>query len=353
MGLLFKKGKQPTPIIPTTSSSGADTNRLAPNLEPIGSGMINVIDDFPWTLTPKTGWSRKETPYIHLVEYYQLDTQLNQLLKPYGFSPATAGFLQGAAAIATTNLGVIEPNTEQLYEGMFDWLEETKFVYLFPCFSPIMFDINTMWQGKDILDKIIQLQTLALEKTVGGAIKGSLNLNVAGLPRMLKDFEIFSIKSNNPTVGLIDPPHIWKNSKPREYTFQFPLFNTGFTDSVETQITKNWELCYLLTYQNLVNKRNFYTGIPPVYYSVEIPGVHFCKAAYMSNINITNIGNQRCMALPIREGGGYCDVNVPDAYLITIQMKDFFMPSKNFLRSAVNVTVRSQTTRRPPPPDVI
>jgi hypothetical protein len=164
------------------------------------------------------------------------------------------------------------------------------------------------------------------------------------LPRNLKKIERFNIEAGNPAVGLMDPPHVWKGASNRTYTFQFPLYNInstgiGNTDPTNT-ILKNWELCYLLTYQNLVNKRNFYTGIPPVFYEVNIPGIHYCKASYISDLNISNVGNIRLMSLPLN-GSTKCDVNIPDAYLIEITLTDLLQPSKNLLQAVTNTTTRS------------
>ena len=142
----------------------------------------------------------------------------------------------------------------------------------------------------------------------------------------------------------MDMPSIWESTAPREYTFQFPLYNNlNYSDSKKSKqiIQKNWELCYLLTYQNLVNKKNFYNGIPPVFYEVLIPGIHYCKASYISNINITNMGNIRMLSLPVEDGDNDMDVIIPDAYVVSITLTDLFMPSKNLLSASINETVRS------------
>ena len=141
----------------------------------------------------------------------------------------------------------------------------------------------------------------------------------------------------------MDPPHVWKSTNNRQYSFSFPLYNIDATNDSKSEslILKNWEFCYLLTYQNLINKGNFYTAIPPVFYEVTIPGIHYCKASYMSNIGIENIGNIRLMQLPIN-GNAKVPVNVPDGYLITITMNDLLMPSKNLLHAAVNTETRQK-----------
>jgi hypothetical protein len=124
------------------------------------------------------------------------------------------------------------------------------------------------------------------------------------------------------------------------FNISFPLFNThpAKEDNPNETIARNWELCYLLTYQNLYNKRNLFTGIPPVFYKVDVPGIYFTKAAYVSNITILNVGNIRNMFLPVGNSvagttGNFMSVNVPDAYFVNMTLVDFFMPSRNFLDS--------------------
>lgn len=158
---------------------------------------------------------------------------------------------------------------------------------------------------------------------------------------------------------VLDKPHIWSSSQPRVYNVTFPLYNTNpyKPDKPEETISRNWELCYLLTYQNLYNKKNLFTGKPPVFYSVNIPGVYYTKAAYVSNITVLNIGNIRNMFLPIgnsstaSSGVGQANfqaVNVPDAYVVTMTLVDFFMPSRNFLDTVNNQSKRVEVTKSGP-----
>jgi hypothetical protein len=146
---------------------------------------------------------------------------------------------------------------------------------------------------------------------------------------------------------VIDKPLIWTTSQPRNFVISFPLFNTDvFGDiNAEKTITRNWELCYLLAYQNLYNKKNLYKGTPPVFYEIEVPGIHYTKAGYVNDLKILNIGNIRLLDLPIGSNGERRSVNVPDAYFVTMSLIDFFMPSKNFLDTINNPTARSRVKR--------
>lgn len=343
-------------------------DELTPNLP-----LIDVVQDFPWTLTPTRSEARKEAPFIYLREWLQLDTQLNQCLLPYGKDrvgslnfPTGQNFFNDVFKSVVTVIGGLAnildfvnlEDSDNLYKGLFDHLTPTDFIYKLPFFTEEYFSIQNNWAGIDVIDKILELQTkgLGLGRGIFRLLNNSAPPSQPGqpgqpeqedkllkLPYLLRRLEMFNLESKSPAVGLMDPPHIWKSTNNRQYSFSFPLYNIDATNDSKSEslILKNWEFCYLLTYQNLINKGNFYTAIPPVFYEVTIPGIHYCKASYMSNISIENIGNIRLMQLPIN-GDTKVDVNVPDGYLITITMNDLLMPSKNLLHAAVNTETRQK-----------
>jgi len=362
MSILYVKARPRGSKIPPSwwsgNNQGIGYSNLGDELTPRQS-IINVVDDFPWTLTPTNSLARKEAPYIFLREFYQLETQLNQAAQPYGkttnFNSITqdaGGTLPGITDfdVLFDLLDPLDPDSASLYKGLFDHKTPTDFYYKLPFFTADYFTTNNNWEGTDILDKLIDVQS-----RLGGGMSRTILKSILGdsgegfgkflqsIPSLYKKIEMFNIKAGNPAVGLMDPPHVWKGSANRTYTFEFPLYNIDSTvnsNSINT-IVRNWEFCYLLTYQNLVNKRNYFTGIPPVFYEVNIPGIHYCKAAYISDLTIENLGNLRLMQLPIN-GISNCDVNVPDGYSIKITLTDLLQPSKNLLNATVNTTLRSQ-----------
>ena len=381
MPILYSKNRpRGSRLPPSWWSSGSNNfpgdQNIADELTPL-LPLIDVVNDFPWTLTPTNSLARKEAPVIRLREWIQLETYLNQSLLPYGKSldpglipfpgitpppsdltPADStpseqderGFFDWVTGLGDLpNLfGALDPDIKKLYAGLFDHLTSTDFIYELPYFTPEYFDIKNNWESTDVLDVLLDLQT----KVSGGLrtfIQSKLGEEskfgkfVQDLPMLLKKIERFNIEAKNPAVGLMDPPHIWKGAQNRVYSFQFPLYNVSSIGSSHSNdlIQKNWELCYLLTYQNLVNKRNHYTGIPPVFYEVTIPGVHYCKASYISDLTIINLGNTRLMKLPIN-GNPECEVIIPDAWSIQITLTDLLQPSKNLLQAAINTTLRDE-----------
>jgi hypothetical protein len=368
MNILYKK----VPANRSVPSYLENRDNLAQDLEPVGNGTINVAHNFPWTFTPgnpanQSTQARKETPVIILQEFYQKQSALQQQLKPYDAgdiaNPYNAGNI-ATGSVVDTLLAIasvpLKAETDKIYEGIFDATDDnfSKFTYIFPHFSQVNFTINNTWEKKDLLDTIVEYQqklsgplgagvgrgitSLAQRGLKHEANKGSATSPIgsilADLPNMVRQANMLKLQNSNPTVGLLDPPHIFQSSAPRQIQISFYLYNTHSTSSnkedVQQTIIKNWELCYMLSYQNSVNKKNFFTGLGPVFYRVVIPGVHFSKASVISNLTISNFGNVRRLRLPI-DGGPETDVNVPDAYKVDISLTDVFMPSKN-LYAAVN-----------------
>ena len=79
------------------------------------------------------------------------------------------------------------------------------------------------------------------------------------------------------------------------WTFSFNLLNTrDWTD-----VVKNFQLCYMLSYQNLPNKVTKTMLDPPVIYEVEVPGIFYSPYAYMSRVSISNKGALRLAKVPL------------------------------------------------------
>lgn len=349
MAILYTK-RRPLKSIALASNAG----RMADELAQVGNGWINVVNDFPWTLTNKQA-ALRETPFIQLNEYYMIQSALNQQLLPYGID--TSGVTGTYSDLYGLAGKMFDAQTTKLYEGIFDLIAPTGFKYRFPFFSQQQYSANNTWERKDILDTMINFQKAGLgffgrmwggtaslaqaggtaRAVLGGA--ETVTNSMQAIPDIMKQITLLRLQIQNPGVGLSDPPQLFQGSAPREYQFSFYLFNTESettkTNNIEQIILRNWEVCYMLTYQNSFNKRNFFTNSPPVFYEVYIPGVHYCKASVMKAINISNVGNVRNMQLPV-DGGPRAPVNIPDAYKIDIAMQDVLMPSKNLLEAVID-----------------
>jgi hypothetical protein len=127
-----------------------------------------------------------------------------------------------------------------------------------------------------------------------------------------------------PRAGFVDQPLTWNTSTQKTFNITFPLFN-NYGDPF-----KNWKLIWDLTYANSFNKATAITSEPPYFYEVEIPNQYFTPAAYVSNLTVKNLGNQRVIS-------GYI---IPDAWLVSLTLVDFFVPSKNLMEQAFTSTAQ-------------
>jgi hypothetical protein len=293
-----------------------DVGGLSNFLEPTeNGGGIDVVNKFRWTLTDKKG--RTETPKAILTEFRVLQSALANSARYY----ATGIVQQGTDILAAgqaivgggTRSGNESAGSEFLgkmrgYAGLLDFSNPTGFRYSFPYFSDVANEVTSTWTSLDILEK------------VKGAI-GVVSPGVADIVQKAADVFMFAQEAKYPRVGVMDRPKLWQESSFRNINIKFPLFNTVDVNDIQ----KNWDLCYLLLYQNMFNKRDFITAVPPVFYSVDIPGQFFSIGMYVSDLKIYNRGNIR----QINVGGK--NRNIPDVYEVDMTLTDIIMPSQNML----------------------
>jgi hypothetical protein len=297
---------------------------LAPFLKPKSDGLINVVDNFWWTLTPKEG--RKETPHVRLEEYRLLGSALINSARYYATGlTGLASDLAGFAEQKQTDTTAKNPWLKEMpaYSGLCDWSNKSGFTYIFPYFGDTNNEVTSTWTSLDIADKI---KNAASFIGAGGAVDAAFQIAQLGL------------EVNYPRVGVMDRPKLWESSTPRNLNIKFPLFNTRHHDDIQY----NWELCFLLLYQNMFNKHSFVTAIPPVFYTAYIPGQYFTIAAYVSDLKIYNRGNMRMINI----NGMWR--NIPDVYEIDMTLTDMIMPSQNMMQALLTedpIQVTTNTTR--------
>lgn len=320
MASLWKKAEQ---------VSGASSAAAAKIYEPRGSGAVNVVTDYTWTLTPPA--SRKEIPTIELAEFQVDESIIARQINFYVNSLRNS--------FASSNDDYLSP-----YDSLFPKDKETKFNYVFPYYTDINFEVNTpQWASLDTLESA-KGAAMDIGSLIGGRLgeeivsKGiNLAAGVAG----------GVLAANYPKVGIMDRPKLWQSHDFRSYTVKFPLYNTYNTDPNSQEWIKNRELCELLINQNLYNKLTFITGIPPVFYEVLIPGQHYSPAACVTNLTVYNRGNMRQF---VSEGYTF---NVPDVYEINMTLTDLVIPSKNLFQAISESRVRSSFRTRSASPEPV
>lgn len=278
------------------------------------NGYVNVTKNFPWTLSQSV---RESAPIVYVKEFQINESQIKR--QSFFYGSGVGNFLNTRDILDVYN---------QLYPK--EKQNETGFTYSFPYFSDINFEVNTpMWDSLDTLE--------AAKNTITG-IAGALGgkdiqqligkgIDVVGAGAMA------GLAAMYPKVGITDRPRLWNSHEPRSISIKFPLFNTYDPDDW----LKNRELCELLVNQNLYNKRDFITSIPPVFYELTIPGQHYSAASCVTNLTIYNRGNMRLLS-----DDNSNVYNIPDVYEINITFTDMVMPSKNMFQSIKNKKVTTE-----------
>lgn len=205
------------------------------------------------------------------------------------------------------------------YEGLYI-TEDTKFLYSFPYFSDEQNTItNQFGESDEVFTNIDPLNINFLNQGIRGAanfMSGIANFDAPGIYIEKPKFYNFAQEGDS-------------------LSFTFPLINTGWSNFQD--VVKNWQLMFLLSYQNRPNRRSRDLIDPAVIYEITIPGVRFYPFAYISQMRVRFAGARRRMNIPVPLGGGITTINtiIPDAYLVDITMRTLVSETQNFLYSAL------------------
>ena len=130
-----------------------------------------------------------------------------------------------------------------------------------------------------------------------------------------------------------------------DVTVKFPLINTG--DATYDDVVRNWQLIFLLVYNNRPERVNRLLIEPPPIYEVLIPGVKYMPLSVISGISVEMRGSRRRMKLSIpsviRDAQNTQLVSqatefttiIPEAYHVTITLKGLIGDSKNLMYSTI------------------
>jgi len=313
---LFNIGGKPWTV--PLQGAGSLTNLYEPGSK---GGQIDVVRDYMWTLSPPA--IKTTAPYVILKEYSVNEGMIKRSLFHYW----------NGVKQAVKETGGMSQDSMEVYGELFPKDKPTKFSYILPYFSEINFEVNTPeWTQLDNLEAI------------GNMGKGIANAAYEGAGDYLQDVVTkggtaigvgMATIGGYPKIGIMDRPKLWNSHSPRSINIKFSLFNTVNADDWK----HNRDLCTLLVNQNLYNKRDLLTSLPPVFYEILIPGQHYSYASCVTNITISNRGNMRAMKL---EGAGADTLPtaiVPDAYEVSITLTDMLIPSQNQFQQINSNTV--------------
>lgn len=339
-------------------------------------GMIDVINGFYWTTSQLS--SRQDVPSVILKEkklkqnslisqlaYYaaiasgqggQVTGRLANLFSNSGIgSGAIGGFLNNTLGGAINGIGqklagavsnfgsglmgsgLLQAITGKSAEGIINAMtgesassdvllpyeglyitEDTKFVYRMPYFENVVNAVQNSFANDD---KFIS-GSIGLGSFLAGAV-GKIESAAYGLAT--------SMNIQEPGIYIEKPQFYTFGVSNEQVTFSFPLINTGWSTFEDVQ--RNWQLIYLLIYQNRPNRKTRELIDPPCLYEVMIPGVKYMPYAFISNLTVSFMGSRRSYYINVPTNGGSTRIQtiIPDAYMISITLKGLIAESQNFL----------------------
>jgi len=405
-------------------------------------GLINIFDQFDWTLTPPAG--RYNIPKVILTEYRQ--TQSSELrgylydargkvsnlalagavgAAPLAAFTREAGSLTktvtnqaaayttdsgswwsktatgisnivntgidkgvglvtgGAAAVQNKSTEAITDSSAATKEALDPYYglyatELTGFTYAFPYYSDTnMMDISNQWGDSSAFKNAARktgggiasmIEALSPDKEGKGGGDGGekeeegggINFKkVFGFAKGIKDTAVGATE-----LGLASTAGALVAEKPKAFTgssasdsvrISFYLYNTFDNGGDVSSLQRNWEFCYMFTYQNLPNRLGINLLDAPCLYSIDISGYKHIPLATLEDIKIKNVGNVRLVNITtgetVEDSGSqnqYIKM-MPEAYKVEFTLKSVLTNTRNlFLHNAdpgrsINITVQLPT----------
>lgn len=338
------------------TAAGGDLTNLT-NLEGYTQGKmadpINVVDDFSWTVSPKS--SRNDVPRLQLIEKR---VKLNSTVTNLAYSAlATVDSAKGAVNTITGLVGPVTTTGDEEapglagqlangvieagksvsgllnkfqeeavrlggltkfqnpaltpYDGLYS-LENTGFSYYFPYLDDTFIKSNNSFgQANEGLVAPIANKLAGLAEGLAGAA------NLVKPGTYIEKAKQFEMKDEGKTLS-----------------FTLPLLNTISVDD----ISRNWQLLFGLIYQNTPGRISKSIIDQPVLYELHLPGVAFMPYAYISELSVKYVGSRRKMTIevPIQSPGSdtastSIETIIPDAYQLDISVTGLNPETRNFL----------------------
>ena len=279
----------------------------APNFD--RTGLFDVVRSFPWT--PSTKNNRNDIPEIILYEHRNNESAILRNIMFYA---------NGLAGLVAGNAGTLD-----VYKEIFPD-NPTGNTYYLPYFTKSYMELSSPpWEQLDDISTSIDQLAKSAADAAGAVGLDGVSQGIAAarsIGGFVKEAGMTALRWAYPIVGVYDRPRIFASHDERSINIQFPLYNTLNADDWKM----NRDLIYKFMVQSLYRKSSFITGYPPVFYRVLVPGQYFSFASCVTDFSVQNLGNVRKMY-------GF---NVPDAFQVSLTLREMCMPSANQFRAMAN-----------------
>jgi len=287
--------------------------------------VIDVVNDFSWYAGPKaTTEALNKVPCVFLTEREQLLSSLitgslmylnagkkgiQALANSSGIKSLLGKVAEsvdsGLSNIQFANQGdrkLLEVHNLKSLEGIY-FTRETDFKYRLPMYgSPG--GVSNDWADSSSSDSIVSKITQGIA-SIGNTLSEIVNIG-------------------QPGVYIEKPLYFQGATQGKTETVTFPLTNT-VRRGTHSPIQQNYELLWLLAFQNKPYKTSFARTPPPKIYTVQVPGQFSMPYAYISDMTVEFLGTTRKTKVFVQNGNGEGNISskqittpVPDAYQVSI-----------------------------------
>ena len=299
--------------------------------------VIDVRKDFVWSISPKAN-SLQNIPSMYLVEreqetnslissalYYitsfldkttltpqpinnNVITQVVNILNnkigvtntlASDFKSSIESLTQKIKSLASTKEDISLLSTDHLksYIGIY-LTKKTGFQYILPYFNSAQSQITNSWQA-EAQNKTYIADTF-LSQTMNFIDKAATAFNIT-----------------EPGTFIEKPRYFHYPTEGESITVTFPLLNTYNPYSNALPYKQNYELLWILAYQNKPYRTSFSRIIPPKIYTLTVPGVKYMPYCFISNMSVDFQGTQRNLEVTLPTSQSII-TPIPEAYNVTI-----------------------------------
>lgn len=329
-------------------------NGKADILLPEGGKVVDIVKDFKWTKTKRGSEGREGTPTLELEEFYvtvpafftNLDVA-KQLLTTGGAAVGglvegitdTAGFGSSVTTLLKDAGSSVSGGMQKILDGAREMFEEEelKLPQHLKAYEKLY---GVKRSGFKYKVPYLEDEYKSLTNTWG---EGSAKAIDAMLGNQVDNLSSF-FKLFSPGVGIDYARSYTYDSSGPNHTLSFFLDNTADA-SYESDIPlyeKHYRLIYLLMYQNLPNKVNRVTVVPPVIYAAKLPGVFSYRWSYMSNIRVSMLGVRRTKKIRNflnNKDNATVEAIIPEGFQVSFTLQSMFADTKNLFYDSVDSAV--------------
>jgi hypothetical protein len=331
-------------------------------------GRIDVVNDFKWTKTSRNSEGRKNTPAVELEEFevvvpafFSNLNVVRQVLETAAGGAAAsltelsdlAGLPESVSSVVVDSVQSVKKNLDILAKGAFEafgskfdpamprylkayenlyGVKRTNFKYSLPYLENKYKSVENSWGGgEDSLSKMMgDKASQFITDDVFKKISPGVGIDYS------KSFGYGTTGPSHTISFFLD------NTKDSEYSgdvFEGAMLRRAGKRRTISSYETNFRFIYLLIYQNLPNRINKVTYVPPVIYKAKLPGVFSYRWSYLNNVTVDMIGVRRTKTIHDFVDGKPSQVVIPEGYQVNLTIQSLVPETQNLYFDAVNNNV--------------